>query len=130
MNTDYNKILEENKDNHNLLRELVNEVNGWDDSLESYQVYDFDDDFFDTYFEGKPEEAARATFFGNIENWMDEYIRFNGYGNLESLSDYQYQRELLAGADEIIERALELGYESVIDLKEILTQYDLLEVKA
>ena len=34
-------------------------------------------------------EAARAVYFGNIECWSDEYIRFNGYGNLESLSESQ-----------------------------------------
>jgi len=82
-------------------------VNGWDGSLESYEVYEFDDDFFNTYFEGKPEEAARATFFGKIENWNDEYIRFNGYGNLESLNDYAYEKELNKGADEIIDRVMD-----------------------
>lgn len=105
---DYKKIINSNRENVDLLRQLTQEVNSWDQSLESYEVMDFDDYFFDTYFEGKPEEAARATFFGNIENWNDEYIRFNGYGNLESLSDYAYEKELLEGADEIIERALEL----------------------
>lgn len=49
--------------------------------------YDFDDDFFNVYFNGNPMEAARATFFGNIQNWADPYIRFNAYGNLESMSE-------------------------------------------
>jgi len=53
------------------------------------QIFEFEDDFFDMFFEGKPQEAARAVFFGNIQNWGDEYIKFNGYGNLESLSEYQ-----------------------------------------
>jgi len=107
--------LEANKGNANMLEKLVREVNGWDGSLDSYEVHEFDDEFFNTYFESKPEEAARATFFGNIQNWMDEYIRFNGYGNLESLNGYQYHKELNEGADEIIERALEL--EDKIDLE-------------
>ena len=51
-------------------------------------LYDFDEEFFETAFGNDPIEAARATFFGNIQNWSDEYIRFNGYGNLESLSEY------------------------------------------
>lgn len=54
-----------------------------DETLES-----FDEEFFDTFFENKPMEAARATFFGNIENWADDYIKFNAYGNLESVSEY------------------------------------------
>ena len=52
-------------------------------------LYDFDEEFFEMAFEGKePMEICRATFFGNIESWSDEYIRFNAYGNLESLSEY------------------------------------------
>lgn len=52
-------------------------------------LYDFDEEFFEMAFEGKePMEICRATFFGNITSWSDEYIRFNGYGNLESLSEY------------------------------------------
>lgn len=51
-------------------------------------LYDFDEEFFEMAFGNDPIEAARATFFGNIQNWSDEYIRFNGYGNLESLSEY------------------------------------------
>jgi hypothetical protein len=49
-------------------------------------LYSFDDDFFDTYF-SNPMEAARATFFGDIKSWGDDYIMFNGYGNLESTSN-------------------------------------------
>ena len=64
-------------------------------------IYSFDEEFFDTFFEGRAMEAARATFFGEIQSWFDSYIKFNGYGNLESLSEYQaaelagcYQREI------------------------------------
>ena len=58
----------------------------------------FDDDFWETYFNNNPYEAARATYFGNIQNWNDEYIRFNGYGNLETTHriDYDlYDTEIL-----------------------------------
>lgn len=52
-------------------------------------LYDFDEEFFEMAFEGKePMEICRATFFGHITSWNDEYIRFNAYGNLESLSEY------------------------------------------
>ena len=53
------------------------------------EIFDFDDDFFDMFYEGRPAEAVRAAFFGNISNWGDEYIRFNGYGNLVSMSEYE-----------------------------------------
>lgn len=57
------------------------------------QLYIFDEDFFETSF-SNPMEAARATFFGNIESWSDEFIRFNAYGNLESLSEYSVESEI------------------------------------
>ena len=58
----------------------------------------FDDDFFETYFCENPQEAARATYFGNIRNWNDPYIHFNAYGNLETTHriDYEpYDEEIL-----------------------------------
>ncbi|NMV51762.1 antirestriction protein ArdA [Lactobacillus reuteri] len=65
-------------------------------------VYDFDDDFFDTMFTDKAE-IARATFFGEIQNWLDPYIYFNGAGNLASMNEYQYQEMLNNHASKIIE---------------------------
>lgn len=51
------------------------------------EIYSFDEDFFETFFEGKPMEAARATAFGDV-NWSDDYIKFNGYGNLVSINKW------------------------------------------
>lgn len=51
----------------------------------------FDDDFWETYFNNNPHEAARTTYFGNIQSWNDEYIRFNGYGNLETTNTIDYE---------------------------------------
>ena len=51
----------------------------------------FDDDFWETYFKENPYEAARATYFGNIQNWNDNYIRFNGYRNLETTNTIDYE---------------------------------------
>lgn len=66
-----------------LFQEYCSEV-GCDD-----EIYDFDDEFFNIFFEGKPMEAVRAAHFGNINCWNDDYIKFNAYGNLESLSIWQ-----------------------------------------
>lgn len=53
------------------------------------EVYSFDDEFFEIFFSGtKAIDVARAVFFGKIQSWSDEYIKFNGYGNLESMSEY------------------------------------------
>lgn len=47
-----------------------------------YVIYDNDEDFFNTYF-STPLEAVRASFYGDY-NYNDNYVRFNGYGNLDS----------------------------------------------
>ena len=65
-------------------------------------VYDFDDEFFDTMFASK-QEVARAVFLGDIHNWLDRYIFINGCGNCESMTEYDYQEMLNNHASEIIE---------------------------
>jgi hypothetical protein len=90
-----------------LLRNIVTEVVGYNGALEGYEAHIFDEEFFDVYFSEKME-IARAVFFGNIESWSDDYIRFNGYGNLESLSDWAYEAELLEGEKEIVSEAEDL----------------------
>lgn len=112
---DYKTILEANRDNVGLLGALASEINAWDSSLEHLEFYEFGDEFFNMFFDGKPIEAARAVFFGSIDSWGDEWIRFNGYGNLESLSDYEREQELLDNADDITGRALELADNIDID---------------
>lgn len=70
------------------LLHLIKEI----DTIKDYdidgEVYEFDEDFFRTIF-SDPYEAARAVYFGNIRSWSDAYVRFNGYGNLESVSEEQ-----------------------------------------
>lgn len=52
------------------------------------EIFNNDDEFFDMFFEGKPNEAVRAAHFGDY-NWSHEYVRFNGHGNLESLNYFE-----------------------------------------
>ena len=65
-------------------------------------ISDFDEDFFNTYFEN-PMEAARATFFGKIGSWSDDYIKFNAYGNLVSLNEYSAMEEIECELESIFE---------------------------
>ena len=48
-------------------------------------------------------EAARATFFGKINSWTDEYIKINAYGNLESMSEYDVLEEIDYYLEEIFD---------------------------
>lgn len=77
----------------------------WDlddrDVISVPEIYTFDDEFFNTMF-SCPAEAVRAAFFGNIQNWRDEYIYFDGYGNLQSITERQYKEDIENAADEII----------------------------
>ena len=75
-------------------------------------LYPFDEDFFTTAF-SNPMDAARATFFGDIQSWSDEYIRFNGYGNLESVSEYDVDSEIEGYLEDIFEN--EDTWEDYID---------------
>ena len=52
------------------------------------ELFAFDEEFFSIFF-SSTIDAVRAVYFGKIESWNDEYIKFNGYGNLESLCEYQ-----------------------------------------
>lgn len=117
-------ILEEIKENVTIdeLDYLVKECNAWDGCLDHLDYMEFDEDFFNTYFYNKPMEAARATHFGDV-NWNDDYIHFDGYGNLESASIEDYESELEYYKDEIIENALELYENNHIDIPDSLLAY-------
>lgn len=49
------------------------------------EIFTNDDDFFNTFFDGKVIDAVRAVSYGEYK-YSDDYVRFNGYGNLESFN--------------------------------------------
>lgn len=53
---------------------------------------EFDEYFFENNFQNNPYEAARATHFGNV-SWNHDWIRFDGYANLESTYAIPYANE-------------------------------------
>jgi hypothetical protein len=58
------KVKEYLLENVSELRQVVSELNSWNGCLESLDVWENDDEFFNTFFEGKPMEAARAVCYG------------------------------------------------------------------
>ena len=108
------------------LMELVDVCYGYNGYFYRLKAYEFDDEFFNIHF-NDPMEAARATFFGNIKNWLDPYIRFNGYGNLESVDEDEYEMELKDNINEIVEKSLELYKDGNItlygELEELFDEY-------
>lgn len=76
-----------------IVKELVSECNSYDGSLEEYVYHVNDEEFFNIFFYNKPDEAVRAAFYGDYR-YMDDYVQFNGYGNLVSVSEWQVEEEL------------------------------------
>lgn len=99
------KLKELLQNDDELLLDTVREINNWDGSLDwlDYQIND--EEFFEIYFESK-DEVARAICYGDY-NYMDDYVHFNAYGNLESASEYEYINECKNYIDEIIDAVIE-----------------------
>lgn len=91
-----------------ILREMALEVfyeNGCFENIGD--VYETLDDLIEASgLEGV--DIARATFFGNIDCWNDDFFYFNGYGNFESKSEYDFENEILSEEDDIIDEFLRL----------------------
>ena len=107
------------------LEEVVRELNSWNACLNYLDVYSNDEEFFEMFFEGNPMEVARAIYYGDY-NYNDEYIKFNGYGNLETFSKYDYEELLEENIEEITENLIEYAEYISIDseeLENLLSQY-------
>ena len=109
----------------NTLKDVVRELNSWNACLDYLDVYNNDEEFFNMFFEGKPAELARAIYYGDF-NYNDEYIKFNGYGNLETFSEYEYEELLEENIEEITENLIVYAEYISIDneeLDDLLFQY-------
>lgn len=68
--------------------ELIELNNRYCQSISSEdEVYSNDEEFFDIFF-SNAHEALRAAHFGDY-NWSHNYVKFNGYGNLESFDYFE-----------------------------------------
>lgn len=80
-----------------------------------YEIESNDEDFFNTFFEGKPMEAVRASYYGDFR-YNDDWVWFNSYGNLASGDN---EEELpLRDAEEMAEWYIE-NYEELELIKEM-----------
>lgn len=83
------------------LRDVVNDINGWDGSLDNLQYYTMDefDELMGSY---TPIEIAQLVSYGDF-NPCDDYYGFDGYGNLKSYSDYELDKEIDMYKDDIVD---------------------------
>lgn len=90
------------------LKEIVSQINSWNGDLEHLRFYENDEEFFQMAFENNIDGAVRATQYGEY-NYNDEYVRFNGYGNLDSANEWEVNKEMKECIDEILD-SLESEY--------------------
>ncbi len=88
------------------LREIVAEVNEYDDSLEEFDYMDIGT--LDEILSGvEPTEVLRMAHFGEFD-WSDDYFRIDIYGNLESVKYFEFEELVKDNHDEIVKRYNEL----------------------
>ena len=92
-------------ENEDVLISVVQELNSWNGCLDWLEFWENDGYFFDCVFENKLD-VARAIYYGDY-NYNDDYVRINGYGNLESFSEYDMIEEIKAYIEEIVENLIE-----------------------
>lgn len=83
-----------------VLLEMAREVNGWDGSLDRFDYWVNDQEFFDTFYTGRPMEAVQAAYYGDYQ-YHDDYVRMDGAENLVSAAEWALEAELLEAAEEI-----------------------------
>lgn len=89
------------------LMSMTREINSWDGSLEHLNYWENNDDFFETFYYHSVGDLVRALSYGNY-HYTDEYVTFDVYGNIVSMSNYEVEDEIQDCATEIIERYLEV----------------------
>ena len=108
-----NEIREYLLNNEETLLDVVSELNSWNSCLENLEFWENDEEFFNTFFDN-PMDAIRATYYGNY-NYNDDYVKFNGYGNIDSYSEYERIEEIKDNIDDIVENLVEYYYNIYIN---------------
>lgn len=107
------------------LNEMLRDCIGYDGYFNDLDYWENDQEFFDCMYNDKME-LVRALSYGNY-NYMDAYVKINAYGNIESCSDFEYQKNVEDQKEEIVEHYLELYADDNVypsnSLKEKLYNY-------
>ena len=108
------------------LMTIVSELNNWNSNLDYLRAYENNKEFFEMFFEGThPMEIVRMTYYGDYK-YTDQYVRFNGYGNLESLDNFEYEKELKDNINEILDELME-NYNNIYlpaEIEEIYNNFE------
>ena len=104
--TNYEEIKNYLLNHVNEIGDIIIEINSIDGSLDFLEYWNNDEEFFNTFFYNNPNEAVRSSYYGDY-NYCDEYVRFNGYGNLVSFNDYDLQEEYKDYIDVVVKALIE-----------------------
>ena len=108
-----NEIREYLLNNEDVLLDVVSELNSWNICFENLDFWENNEEFFNTFFDN-PMEAIRATYYGNY-NYNDDYVKFNGYGNIDSYSEYERIEEIKDNINDIVDNLIEYYYNIYIN---------------
>ena len=119
------KIINYLLENTEELENVVREINSWNGSLSNLEAFPNDEDFFDIFFGQDVMGAVRAVQYGDY-NINDDYVGFDGYGNLVSFNYSDYVGELKAEVDVIAELLIEYHDNLYIsdELVDLIEEYE------
>lgn len=100
------------------IKNVIAEVNNWNGSLVSFEVFDNDEYFFNDIFYGSKYELVEKIANGSYRI-EDDLVRFDCYGDIESLNRREYEEELKENIDEIIEELIDCYDDLVYYYKEL-----------
>ena len=100
----------ENADNFDMVFNLVNVLNSYDGSFSEIEYFYNDEEFFNIFFGINTMEAVRAVCFGDYR-YADEFVKFNGYGNLVSVNQYEIIAEYSLYKEEIADKLIDISDE-------------------
>lgn len=99
------------------LEVILQDINSYNGGFETVVAYDKEWYFRELLQGFSPNEIANMVYFGSY-NPSHEYFRFNGYGNIETLSEKDYFEEIEDYREEIIEEMLDLHERGHINFSE------------
>jgi hypothetical protein len=116
MKNQISKIVEKLKDSKDSVLVDVNNIYCSENGFDGDEIYSNDVDFLNTYFTDV-DQAVRAVCYGEYK-YMDAWVKFNGYGNLETLN-YVTTNDLVESVETIAEYIFDNkeGFQHILDLE-------------
>jgi hypothetical protein len=97
-------------DNFDMAFNLVSILNSYDGSMSCIEYFYNDEEFFDIFFGINTMDAVRAVCFGDYR-YNDEFVKFDGYGNLESANKCEVLAAFELYKEDIADKLIEVSDE-------------------